>query len=115
MPEIKQEIVTTPEGLSVCCDYLAARTHFGFDTEFVGEDSYHPRLCLVQVATDDCLFLALSIPSRAVVLIDALLEARRRSGPARWSCMRVRRKSACAGSGLAVLLAIYSICRSHPV
>src|SRR5438270_2891144 len=57
MPDPTQEIITTPEALAAGCEYLAAQTHFGFDTEFVGEDSYHPRLCLVQVATEDCLFL----------------------------------------------------------
>jgi len=36
---------------------LATCGHFGFDTEFVGEDSYHPLLCLVQVATTDRLIL----------------------------------------------------------
>ena len=36
---------------------LAAVSTFGFDTEFVGEDTYHPRLCLVQVATPERLFL----------------------------------------------------------
>src|SRR5262249_60565 len=46
-----------PQELVDCCDYLAGCHRFGFDTEFVGEDSYHPRLCLVQVATDERLYL----------------------------------------------------------
>ncbi len=54
MPE---EIVTTPEGLAACCERLAASHRFGFDTEFVGENTYHPHLCLVQVATDERLTL----------------------------------------------------------
>jgi ribonuclease D len=36
---------------------LAECRRFGFDTEFVGEDSYHPRLCLIQVACADALYL----------------------------------------------------------
>jgi ribonuclease D len=57
MPELREEIVTQPEELAACCAELAACPHFGFDTEFVGEDTYHPSLCLVQVATPDRLFL----------------------------------------------------------
>ncbi len=57
MPDLPEQIVTTPEELAVCCAYLATLPHFGFDTEFVGEDTYHPRLCLVQVATHARLFL----------------------------------------------------------
>src|SRR5947209_5041777 len=57
LPDMDEQIITTPEALAGCCDYLAAQAHFGFDTEFVGEDSYHPRLCLVQVATEEKLFL----------------------------------------------------------
>src|SRR5947209_20614095 len=57
MPDVREEIVTRPEELAACCAFLASCPHFGFDTEFVGEDSYHPRLCLVQVATDGRLFL----------------------------------------------------------
>src|SRR5215471_5878717 len=50
-------LVTQPEELAPCCDYLASCRRFGFDTEFVGEDTYHPRLCLVQLATADRLIL----------------------------------------------------------
>jgi ribonuclease D len=57
MPDLSEQIVTRPEELAAFCARLAAQPHFGFDTEFVGEDSYHPRLCLVQVATPEGLFL----------------------------------------------------------
>ncbi|MGE3804110.1 MAG: ribonuclease D, partial [Gemmataceae bacterium] len=36
---------------------LVGCERFGIDTEFVGEQSYHPHLCLVQVAAPDRLFL----------------------------------------------------------
>jgi ribonuclease D len=52
-----EQIVTQPEELAACCAYLAGCRQFGFDTEFVGEDTYHPSLCLVQVATAERLFL----------------------------------------------------------
>jgi ribonuclease D len=52
-----EQIVTQPQELATCCEYLAACRHFGFDTEFVGEDTYHPRLCLIQVATAERLIL----------------------------------------------------------
>jgi ribonuclease D len=54
---LKEHLITQPDELAACCQHLAERRRFGFDTEFVGEDSYHPRLCLVQVASDDGLFL----------------------------------------------------------
>jgi ribonuclease D len=57
MAQLREEIVTHPEDLAACCAELAKCPHFGFDTEFVGEDTYHPSLCLVQVATPDCLYL----------------------------------------------------------
>lgn len=49
--------VDTAPALEECCARLAEARVFGFDTEFVGEDSYHPKLCLVQVATPRQLFL----------------------------------------------------------
>jgi len=57
IPDPIEQMVTRPDELAACCEYLASCRKFGFDTEFVGEDTYHPRLCLVQVATVDRLIL----------------------------------------------------------
>jgi ribonuclease D len=57
MPDVQEQLVTRPEELAACCEHLAQVRQFGFDTEFVGEDSYHPRLCLIQVATAERLSL----------------------------------------------------------
>ncbi len=54
---MKEVLVHTAEDLARCCAHLAECRRFGFDTEFVGEESYHPRLCLVQVATPEALYL----------------------------------------------------------
>ena len=40
-----------------CCARLAKTTYLGFDTEFVGEETYEPSLCLIQVSTPDALSL----------------------------------------------------------
>jgi ribonuclease D len=57
MADLQELIVTRPDELAECCAYLANCSEFGFDTEFVGEDTYHPSLCLVQVAAGDRLYL----------------------------------------------------------
>jgi ribonuclease D len=57
MPDLLEQIVTQPEQLAEVCAHLAASRSFGFDTEFVGENSYHPHLCLVQVATAERVIL----------------------------------------------------------
>jgi ribonuclease D len=57
MAEQPERILTTPDELAEFCTALSRLPHFGFDTEFIGEETYHPRLCLVQVATPDGLFL----------------------------------------------------------
>lgn len=49
----QQQMLTTPEQLAGLCDHLAEAKLFAFDTEFIGEDSYEPRLCVVQIATTD--------------------------------------------------------------
>src|ERR1700720_3836966 len=57
MSNPSEELVSTPEELAACCAHLATCPQIGFDTEFVGEDTYHPRLCLIQVATPERLIL----------------------------------------------------------
>jgi ribonuclease D len=52
-----EQFVDRPEELPEVCEHLAAKGRFGFDTEFVGEDSYHPQVCLIQVATDERLIV----------------------------------------------------------
>lgn len=53
----REVLVNTPDALDACCTHLAQSPTFGFDTEFVGEHSYHPELCLIQVATESTLYL----------------------------------------------------------
>src|SRR6516225_1438278 len=57
MPTPIEQIVTRPEELPEVCAHVTTARRFGFDTEFVGEDTYHPSLCLIQVATDERLIL----------------------------------------------------------
>ena len=57
MKSLPEYIVTDPVGLRTCCDDVAASPHVGFDTEFVGEDTYVPHLCLIQVATANALYV----------------------------------------------------------
>lgn len=54
-------LVDTPDRLIDAVDYLRSAGTFGYDTEFIGEDSYYPRLCVIQAATTE-----------RVVLIDPL-------------------------------------------
>src|SRR4051794_17885659 len=54
LPEL---IVTDATKLSVCVRDLARSPVIGFDTEFVGEDSYQPELCLIQVSTAERLYI----------------------------------------------------------
>ena len=54
LPEI---VIADPTGFAECLDHLRAADRLGFDTEFVGEDSYRPELCLVQVATAERMYV----------------------------------------------------------
>jgi ribonuclease D len=57
MPNLPELLVARPAELTACCEHLADCPVIGFDTEFVGEGSYHPELCLIQVATPERLYL----------------------------------------------------------
>ena len=54
-------LVDTPAKLDNAIEHLRAAGTFGYDTEFIGEDSYYPHLCVIQAGTAD-----------RVVLIDPL-------------------------------------------
>ncbi|HVS72173.1 MAG TPA: HRDC domain-containing protein [Phycisphaerae bacterium] len=51
LPAVPTHLIQTPEELAGVCDELRAAGRFAFDTEFIGENTYQPVLCLVQVAT----------------------------------------------------------------
>ena len=57
MKSLPEYIVTDPAGVRTCCDDVSGSMQVGFDTEFVGEDTYLPHLCLVQVATARALYV----------------------------------------------------------
>jgi ribonuclease D len=57
MTPLPEFIITDPIGVQACCDDVAASAQVAFDTEFVGEDTYVPDLCLVQVATPKALYV----------------------------------------------------------
>jgi ribonuclease D len=45
-------IITDPLSLEQLCERLKSAPIIGIDTEFVSEDTFHPQLCLIQVATE---------------------------------------------------------------
>ena len=54
-------LIGTQEALGELIDHLRASGSFAYDSEFIGELTYHPKLCLIQVAS-----------SQRVALIDPL-------------------------------------------
>lgn len=61
IPKNVASLVTTEEELRELLEHLRASGSFAYDSEFIGELSYHPKLCLIQAAT-----------RQRVVLVDPL-------------------------------------------
>jgi ribonuclease D len=57
LPQLPEIIVEDTAGLRECLDHLQTQAHVGYDTEFVGEETYRPDLCLIQLSTNERLFL----------------------------------------------------------
>ena len=66
VPQGDPTLVEDAAGVAALVERLRNASLVGFDTEFIGEETYRPRVCLVQVVTD-----------REVVLVDPLRLAER--------------------------------------
>lgn len=51
------DLISTPQQLSDAIAHLREAGTFGYDTEFIGEDSYYPHLCVIQAATTQRVML----------------------------------------------------------
>ena len=81
-------MIATTDGLDEVVNAIHAAPVVGFDTEFVGEHSYEPQLCLLQVSTGNAVWIvdplagldltgfwsALTAPGREVVALAARQE-----------------------------------------
>ncbi len=53
IPSRDATVVASRKDLKELVEHVREHKRFSFDTEFIGESSYHPHLCLIQVATAD--------------------------------------------------------------
>lgn len=53
----RPELVTDVAGLESIAAHAREVGSFAYDTEFIGEETFHPRICLVQIATAERLAL----------------------------------------------------------
>ena len=57
VPREKPELITDAEALAGLIAQLRSAGSFAFDTEFIGENTYYPQLCLIQAGTADRIAL----------------------------------------------------------
>lgn len=55
VPSSEPELLMDDDAVADLCDHITREGRVAFDTEFIGETSYYPRLCLIQVATSSRL------------------------------------------------------------
>jgi ribonuclease D len=61
----KAEVVETPAALDALIADVRTHAVIAYDTEFIGEESFYPKLCLVQVATPTSIALVDPVPLAA--------------------------------------------------
>lgn len=108
MAPLEEHVVADPISLADCCARISKANVIGFDTEFVGEDTYEPSLCLIQVSTPtelclidplaagplDAFWRLLIEPERTVIVHagrEEIRMCRRASGqaPANWFDLQI--------------------------
>lgn len=71
IPRGQGELITTDAALKSLSEHLSDAKQFAYDSEFIGELTYHPQLCVIQVATTQRIAL---IDSLADILLQPFWE-----------------------------------------
>jgi ribonuclease D len=58
IPRNAPGVITTQEEFDALLEHVREAGSFAYDSEFIGEESYHPKLCVVQIATTHKVALA---------------------------------------------------------
>ncbi len=68
VPQGEPEMLSTPSALDEFLDHVRAAGSFAYDTEFIGEETFLPRICLVQLSTTERVGLVdpLELPDDAM-------------------------------------------------